>query len=114
MTDYSTTGDGLISALQFLSAMVETGKPASELAKVFEPVPQLLQNVRYKNGADPLAQDSVKAAISDGENRLASNGRLLIRKSGTEPLVRVMGECEDETLLKDVIGDICTEVEKFA
>ena len=114
MTDYSTTGDGLISALQFLSAMVETGKPASELAKVFEPVPQLLQNVRYKNGADPLAQDSVKAAISEGENRLAANGRLLIRKSGTEPLVRVMGECEDEALLKAVIADICTEVEKFA
>ena len=114
MTDYSTTGDGLISALQFLSAMVESGKPASELANVFEPVPQLLQNVRYKNGADPLAQASVKAAISNGENRLAANGRLLIRKSGTEPLVRVMGECEDEELLKAVIADICTEVESFA
>lgn len=114
MTDYSTTGDGLISALQFLAAMVETGKPASELAKVFEPVPQLLQNVRYKNGADPLAQDSVKAAIRAGESRLAANGRLLIRKSGTEPLVRVMGECEDEALLKAVIADICAEVEKFA
>ena len=114
MTDYGTTGDGLISALQFLAAMVETGKPASELAKVFEPVPQLLQNVRYKNGADPLAQSSVISAISDGESRLAANGRLLIRKSGTEPLVRVMGECEDEALLKAVIADICTEVEKFA
>lgn len=114
MTDYSTTGDGLISALQFLSAMVKTGKPASELAKVFEPVPQLLQNVRYKKGADPLAEASVTAAITDGESRLAANGRLLIRKSGTEPLVRVMGECEDEALLKAVIADICTEVEKFA
>ena len=114
MTDYGTTGDGLISALQFLAAMVETGKPASELARVFEPVPQLLQNVRYKNGADPLAQDSVKAAISDGENRLAANGRLLIRKSGTEPLVRVMGECENEGLLQAVISEICAEVEKFA
>ena len=114
MTDYSTTGDGLISALQFLSAMVESGKKASELAQVFEPVPQLLQNVRYKNGGDPLAEASVKAAINDGENRLAANGRLLIRKSGTEPLVRVMGECEDEALLKAVVGDICAEVEKFA
>ena len=114
MTDYSTTGDGLISALQFLSAMVETGKPASELANVFQPVPQLLQNVRYKNGADPLSEASVKAAISDGESRLAANGRLLIRKSGTEPLVRVMGECEDEALLKTVIADICTEVENYA
>jgi len=114
MTDYSTTGDGLISALQFLSTMVETGKPASELADVFEPVPQLLQNVRFKAGADPLAEASVQAAISDGESRLAANGRLLIRKSGTEPLVRVMGECEDEALLKAVISDICAEVEKFA
>ncbi|MGE4611536.1 MAG: phosphoglucosamine mutase [Paracoccaceae bacterium] len=114
MTDYSTTGDGLISALQFLAAMVETGKPASELAKVFEPVPQLLQNVRYKNGADPLGETSVQAAISDGEKRLAANGRLLIRKSGTEPLVRVMGECEDEVLLKAVVDGICAEVEKFA
>ncbi len=114
MTDYSTTGDGLISALQFLSTMVETGKPASELADVFEPVPQLLQNVRFKAGADPLAEASVQAAISDGESRLAANGRLLIRKSGTEPLVRVMGECEDEALLKVVISDICAEVEKFA
>jgi len=94
--------------------MVETGKPASELARVFEPVPQLLQNVRYKIGADPLAQDSVQAVISDGENRLAANGRLLIRKSGTEPLVRVMGECEDEALLRSVIADICAEVESFA
>ena len=104
----------MISALQFLAAMVETGKPASELAQVCEPVPQLLQNVRYKNGADPLAQASVKAVISDGESRLAANGRLLIRKSGTEPLVRVMGECEDEALLKTVIADICAEVGKFA
>ncbi|MEO1918769.1 MAG: phosphoglucosamine mutase [Paracoccaceae bacterium] len=114
MSDYSTTGDGLISALQFLAAMVETGKPASELAKVFEPVPQLLQNVRYKNGADPLGETSVQAAIRDGENHLAANGRLLIRKSGTEPLVRVMGECEDEVLLKAVVDGICAEVEKFA
>jgi len=114
MTDYGTTGDGLISALQFLSAMADSGKTASALARVFEPVPQLLQNVRYKVGADPLAEGSVKAAIAAGETRLAANGRLLIRKSGTEPLVRVMGECEDEDLLKAVIGDICAEVEKFA
>ena len=114
MTDYGTTGDGLISALQFLSAMVKTGKPASELSKVFEPVPQLLKNVRFKNGVDPLLEASVMAAISAGEDRLAASGRLLIRKSGTEPLVRVMGESEDEALLHAVIDDICTEVEKFA
>ncbi|MHA1128640.1 MAG: phosphoglucosamine mutase, partial [Alphaproteobacteria bacterium] len=90
------------------------GKKSSELAHVFEPVPQLLQNVRYKAGADPLAQASVQVAIAAGEERLAANGRLLIRKSGTEPLVRVMGECEDEALLKAVISDICAEVENFA
>ncbi|HSF90966.1 MAG TPA: phosphoglucosamine mutase, partial [Paracoccaceae bacterium] len=76
--------------------------------------PQLLQNVRYQAGADPLAQSSVQSAIAGGEAKLASSGRLLIRKSGTEPLVRVMGECEDPSLLQQVIGDICTEVEKFA
>ncbi len=110
MTDYVTTGDGMISALQFLAAMVETGKPASELANVFDPVPQLLQNVRYA-GTDPLDAASVVTAIADGEARLATNGRLLIRKSGTEPLIRVMGECEDEGLLKQVIADIVMAVE---
>ncbi len=114
LSDYVSTGDGLISALQFLSAMVETGKPSSELAHVFEKVPQLLQNVRYKNGADPLSESSVKSAITAGEKQLEENGRLLIRKSGTEPLVRVMGECEDEALLHKVVGDISAEVAKFA
>ena len=114
MTDYVTTGDGLISALQFLAAMVETGKRASTLAKVFETVPQTLQNVRYREGAAPLEEPSVKAAITAGEKRLGATGRLLIRKSGTEPLVRVMGESTDPALLAEVIGDICAEVEKFA
>ena len=114
MTDHVTTGDGMISALQFLAAMVESGKPASELARVFETVPQTLQNVRYRDGATPLEEASVKAAIAAGEERLAASGRLLIRKSGTEPLVRVMGESTDPALLAEVIGDICAEVEKFA
>ncbi len=111
MTDYATTGDGLIAGLQFLAAMVETGKPASALTHSFETVPQKLSNVRYAADKAPLDVASVKAAIVDGEDRLKSSGRLLIRKSGTEPLIRVMGECEDQVLLDAVIGDIVAAVE---
>ena len=108
--DYVTTGDGLIAGLQFLAAMVESGRKASELARVFEPVPQLLNNVRFKGGTDPLAAAAVKKAISDGEARFGEEGRLVIRKSGTEPLLRVMGECEDAALLKQVVMDISDEI----
>ncbi len=111
MTKYATTGDGLIAGLQFLAQMVSTGKPASELRQVFEPYPQLLQNVRYSAGSDPLSAPSVQAAISDGEARLAGTGRLLIRKSGTEPLIRVMAEAEDASLMQTVVTDICAAVE---
>jgi phosphoglucosamine mutase len=114
MTDYVTTGDGLIAALQFLSAMVETGKRASELARVFPALPQVLTNVRFRKGAAPLDEASVRAAISDGEARLNGRGRLLIRKSGTEPVVRIMGECEDPELLRAVVGAIESEVARFA
>jgi phosphoglucosamine mutase len=114
MTDHVTTGDGLIAALQFLSAMVETGRRASELARVFEPYPQALRNVRYRKGAAPLDQARVRAAIAEGEARIAGRGRLVIRKSGTEPLVRIMGECEDAALLDDVLGQIEAEVAAFA
>jgi phosphoglucosamine mutase len=114
MTDYATTGDGLIAALQFLAAMVETGRRASELAAVFETVPQLLRNVRYAPGAAPLEQEAVRAAIAAAESRLGAQGRLLIRKSGTEPLIRVMGECEDEALLGDVLGEVVAAVEASA
>jgi len=112
MTDYATTGDGLIAGLQFLAAMVDTGKPASELTQSFETVPQKLTNVRYAAGQEPLNAATVKAAIAAGEEKLKANGRLLIRKSGTEPLIRVMGECEDQALLDAVIGDIVTAVEQ--
>jgi len=111
MTDYATTGDGLIAGLQFLATMAETGKPASALANSFETVPQMLSNVRYEAGKTPLTDTAVKAAIAEGEARLQTNGRLLIRKSGTEPLIRVMGECEDESLLKDVINSITSTIE---
>jgi phosphoglucosamine mutase len=114
MTDYVTTGDGLIAALQFLAAMVETGRPASALAQVFTPLPQVLENVRFRKGAAPLDEESVKATIAEGEKRLNGRGRLVIRKSGTEPLVRIMGECDDPELLRAVVGEIRSEVARFA
>lgn len=111
MTDHATTGDGLIAALQVLASMVETGQAASQLTKVFQPVPQKLQNVRFAAGFDPLVQDNVQQAITRGEKTLGSAGRLLIRKSGTEPLIRVMGEAEDPDTLSAVIDDICSAIE---
>lgn len=114
MTDYATTGDGLMAGLQFLAEMVHTGRRASELARCFDPVPQLLKNVRYAAGQAPLEAASVAAAISDAEARLVGKGRLLIRKSGTEPLIRVMAECEDEGLLAQVVDGIVAEVQAVA
>ncbi|WP_288948878.1 phosphoglucosamine mutase [uncultured Paracoccus sp.] len=114
MTDYATTGDGLIASLQFLAALADSGKRASELVAQFEPVPQLLKNVRYAAGADPLSQDSVRAEIARAEERLNGQGRVLIRKSGTEPLIRVMAEAEDETVLREVVENIVAAVEQFA
>ncbi len=111
MTDYATTGDGLIAGLQFLAEMVRTEQPASALVKSFVTVPQLLQNVRYGVGSEPLAAPAVQAVIAAAEVRLNGSGRLLIRKSGTEPLVRVMAECEDAALLSDVVGGIVAAVE---
>ena len=111
LTDYATTGDGLIAGLQILAALVTSGKPASELLHLFEPYPQLLKNVRYDSG-DPLAVESVKAAIAEGEAKLEGSGRVLIRKSGTEPLIRVMAEGEDESLIEAVVNEICHAVEE--
>jgi phosphoglucosamine mutase len=110
MTDYATTGDGLVAALQFLAEMVLTGTPAGELARQFDPVPQLLKNVRFAAGARPLEAEAVLAAIAAAETRLAGSGRLLIRKSGTEPLIRVMAECEDEALLAVVVDEVVEAV----
>jgi phosphoglucosamine mutase len=114
MTDHVTTGDGLIAALQFLSAMAVTGKRASELAQVFEPYPQVLTNVRFRRGTTPLDEVSVRDAITSGEAQLNGRGRLVIRKSGTEPVVRIMGECDDPDLLRSVVGSIEAEVARFA
>jgi phosphoglucosamine mutase len=111
MTDYATTGDGLIAGLQFLAEMVRTGLPASALAHSFETVPQLLRNVRFAAGQTPLEAPAVQAAIAAGEARLGGQGRLLIRKSGTEPLIRVMAEAEDEALMVAVVEEIVGAVE---
>lgn len=110
MTDYATTGDGLMAALQFLNALVESKCTSSELIKVFEPMPQLLRNVRLNN-SESLDNLKVKESIKAGENAFGDIGRILIRKSGTEPLLRVMGECEDPKLLKAVIGNIVETVD---
>ena len=110
MTDYATTGDGLMAALQFLNALVESKCTSSELIKVFEPMPQLLRNVRLNN-SESLDNLKVKESIKAGEDAFGDIGRILIRKSGTEPLLRVMGECEDTKLLKAVIGNIVETVD---
>jgi len=111
MTDYATTGDGLLGGLQFLAAMVETGQKASELANCFKTVPQLLKNVRYSVGQVPLDHAAVIAAIQDAEAKLNGMGRLLIRKSGTEPLIRVMAECEDVVVLNAAVDQVVDAVE---
>jgi phosphoglucosamine mutase len=98
-----------MAALQVLAAIVETGRPTSEVCQVFTPVPQLLRNVRFGGGA-PLLAASVKAAISAGERRLGTAGRLLVRKSGTEPLIRIMAEGEDEALVAAIVDEIAAAV----
>jgi phosphoglucosamine mutase len=108
LADHSTTGDGLVAALQVLAALVASGKPASEVLHLFDPLPQVLKSVRF-TGA-PLDDAKVKAVIADGEARLNGHGRLLIRKSGTEPVIRVMAEGEDKRLVKQVVEDICEAV----
>ena len=111
MTDHATTGDGLMAGLQFMAEMIRSGKPASELLNSFEAVPQLLKNVRYSADQTPLDDPKVIAAIAQSELDLVGNGRLLIRKSGTEPLVRVMAESEDEGILNQAVDSIVAAVE---
>ncbi|MCK5576236.1 MAG: phosphoglucosamine mutase, partial [Sphingomonadales bacterium] len=103
--DLATTGDGLVAALQVLSVLIASGKPASEICRLFDPFPQLLKNVRF-SGASPLDNADVQKAIADAQARLASTGRVLIRKSGTEPLIRVMAEGEDDALVSEVVNEL--------
>ncbi len=110
LLDHATTGDGTIAALQVLGALVQSGKRASELLHLFDPVPQLLRNVRF-SGGKPLEAPSVMAAIADAEARLAGRGRLVIRPSGTEPVIRVMAEGDDAAEVEEVVASICQAVE---
>ena len=109
LTDFGTTGDGTVAALRVLASVVRFGKPASELLHVFDPVPQLLKNVRY-SGGKPLEADSVKSVIADAEKELEGSGRLVIRPSGTEPVIRVMAEGDDATQVERIVDRICDAV----
>jgi phosphoglucosamine mutase len=109
LSDHATTGDGLVAGLQVLAALVESRKPASEMLRQFEPVPQILKNVRFSRGA-PLDADGVKQSIAAAEAELNGRGRLVIRKSGTEPLIRVMAEGDDLALVERLVDDICAAV----
>ncbi len=112
LSDFGTTGDGLVSALQVLSCMKQLGKPVSEICRQFEPVPQLLKNVRL-NGGQPLAEPKVKLAIAEAEHRLGTNGRLVIRPSGTEPLIRVMAEGDDQSLVENVVNELVDVISRY-
>ena len=109
LSDHATTGDGLVAGLQVLAALIESGRPASDILSQFEPVPQLLKNVRF-NGDDPLSDSIVKKRIADAERQIAGRGRLVIRKSGTEPLIRVMAEGDDAAEVEAVVDSICEAV----
>jgi phosphoglucosamine mutase len=105
LSDYGTTGDGLVAALQILACAKRTGKPVSEVCRRFEPVPQLLRNVRISGGR-PLENIEVRQAIADAESELSRNGRLVIRPSGTEPLIRVMAEGDDRVQVERIVNDL--------
>jgi phosphoglucosamine mutase len=111
LSDYSTTGDGLIAALQVLAELVRSGRRMSELARQFEPVPQKLENVRFAGGK-PLEHAAVKSAIADAEQRLNGAGRILVRASGTEPLIRIMAEGDDEKLVGQLVREIAGAVKQ--
>ena len=113
LSDFGTTGDGLVAALQTLAVLAASGQRASEVARVFSPIPQMLRNVTY-GSRNPMGESQVKNAIAEGESRLGSSGRLVIRKSGTEPVVRVMAEGDDAGLVAEVVGDIVSAMHEVA
>ena len=108
-SDYATTGDGLVSALQVLAVVRKVGRPVSEVCRRFEPLPQVFRNVRF-TGGKPLEHPAVAKAIADATARLGDRGRLLVRPSGTEPVIRVMGEADDRALVDKLVGDVCDAV----
>jgi len=105
LSDYATTGDGFVAALQVLAVVKKNNRPVSEVCHRFEPLPQVLKNVRYRNG-QPLEHAEVRSAIANAEQRLGRQGRLIIRPSGTEPVIRVMGEGDDKILVEEVVDGI--------
>ena len=111
LSDYMSTGDGLVTALQVLAMIVNSGKRASEVCHVFDPVPQVLKNVRV-NGGNPLEDDTVRDAIAVAEQRLADTGRLLIRPSGTEPVIRVMAEGDDAQRVNAAVDDVVAALQR--
>jgi phosphoglucosamine mutase len=113
LSDYSTTGDGLLAALQVLAVVARHERPVSEVCHRFEPLPQILKNVRYQSGR-PLESPSVITAIAHAEQRLANHGRLLIRPSGTEPVIRVMGEGDDRELVETVVDEVIDALRRVA
>jgi len=113
MTDFTPTGDGTVAALQILAEIIRSGKPASEVLNLFDPVPQRLKNVRY-SGISPLSNTDVLAAIKDAESDLGTDGRILVRASGTEPLIRVMAECDDLVRVEKITDDLVEFIGKFA
>lgn len=113
LSDFATTGDGLVAALRVLSVLVRTGKPASETCQVFTPLPQILRNVRYR-GVSPLTQPHIQAHIEEASAQLAGTGRVLIRASGTEPLIRVMAEGEDLADIEIIVEKLCTSIAEAA
>ena len=111
LSDYTTTGDGLVTALQVLSVVIQSGKPVSEICRRFDPVPQVMKSIRYASG-HPLEDQAVKASVEAARLRLANVGRLVIRPSGTEPVIRVMAEGDDEDLIAEVVDDIAASIER--
>jgi phosphoglucosamine mutase len=113
LTDYSTTGDGFVAALQVLAVIRRQNRPASEVCHRFEPLPQVLKNVRYQGGR-PLESAGVRAAIASAEQKLGRGGRLIVRPSGTEPVIRVMGEGDDRTLVEAAVDDVIAALTQVA
>jgi phosphoglucosamine mutase len=109
LSDYSTTGDGLVSALQVLAVVHKLQKPVSEVCRRFEPLPQVVRKVRFEGGG-PLENPTVAKAIAAATARLGDRGRLVIRPSGSEPVIRVMGEADDEALLESLVSNVCDAI----
>ena len=114
LSDFATTGDGIVAALQVLAVIAEEGVRASEASNLFVPAPQILENVRFNNDRSPLTDEKVLSCIEAGEARINGTGRLLVRKSGTEPVIRVMGEGDDEKLLREVVSEVVAVIREAA